>query len=154
MEMSESYNEIFVLNAKIDKCSALYYPLNNSFKMKKFFDYDLFGCHGFLEDFFDAIFDSVIEVNYLNIDICKIVKKIDIDICFLKRNYDELLKIRTDHMSLYGCSIEGSYYLSGNTNSWFIFYDAQSDTGVLMTDSENTLTVMADYLYSPPSVNR
>jgi hypothetical protein len=147
--MSELHNEIFILNSKIDRCSKLYCSLNTNFSIKKYFDYDLFGCHGFLDDFFDATSDNLIIVNYLNMDICEIVKNIYIDTQSIQRNQNELLKIRTEHMSLYGCSIEGSYYLSGDTNSWFIFYDAQSDTGILMTDSEKIVANMADYLYSP-----
>jgi hypothetical protein len=147
--MNGSYNEISILNSKIDKCSSLYHPLNKSFFIKKYFDYDLFGCHKFLEVFFETLSDRIIEVNYLNIDFCRVVKKISLDIDLLLKNPNALLKVKTDHMSLHGGSVEGSYYLSGDKASWFIFYDAQCDTGVLMTNSEVIVASMADYLYSP-----
>jgi hypothetical protein len=147
--MNEINNEILILNSKIEKCSSLFLSLIKTLRLKAFFDYDMIVCHEFIEVLLKNSLDCIVDINYINIDLCKIVKTISLESKFLLEDPDQLKEFRRKHISLYNCSIEGSYFLSDDKNYWFIFYDAQTDLGVFMTNSESLMLSMSDYLFSP-----
>lgn len=143
-------NKILLQNVlrKLQGCFALLSNLfsrSPTFLYKAAFDYDPILSEGFIGEILPVISGENLHIVYLDIRNKKIQKHLTLDLRESSTN-KRLQKLSVDHSMLHDCQVEGSYFLSIDSCEWVVFYDAESDFGVILSDNCEVMAVLSEYI--------
>ncbi len=149
-----NHNLLSLIDKKLHNCFQILSEYVSAFantidwQCREHFDYDPINCDRFIEVLCSLVGDIDLYVIYTNLDCCVVQKSIQLNVSGLLSNDSVLKDLRENHASLYDCTIEGSYYLFGDSGEWAIFYDAGSDFGVMLSQNNRLMVSMAEFLIS------
>lgn len=112
---------------------------------KAVFDYDPILNNGFLRELLSVITDESLHIVYVDIRNTKVQKHVILDP--KEPSIDSRLEsFSVDHLMLHDCQVEGSYFISIDSGDWVVFYDAESDVGVILSDKNEVMTTLFEYI--------
>lgn len=144
-KLSEQFQSVY---QKLEMCFSLQKNVSShllEYENQARFDFDAICNSDFIEKLFQFVSDVSIYIVYVDITDVLIQKQVAFDKSELLST-SVLSEIRKNHAILYDCKIEGSYFLCGDSDSWLVFYDAQSDLGLLFSDDSQIVGGMSEYV--------